>query len=1599
MKTLRIILRHLRSLTLIFNNPAELEPTGNRRITGSMGMKKIGPQHHIAFIVISILILSVFTKGVFADQLMLDLPFQEIDISIDAEGYATFSGEQIQYLSQTGEPAIPYYSMHILLPPDTDLSTVSIVLTGEVFNDLSGEWNVRPIPPMATWDGEKTIVVWPPDKTIVDGRDTTIYTRNAFFPESLLVASHPGAMRKWRLAEAPIALFRYNPITKKLSRLMSAQVQVQFEHLASLSSNMASELDTLDVIGEKRVQQIAVNFETMAPAYHEFVHEETLPQTGERYVIITTNAIVSGSTQLNNFVASKQQRGFMVSVVTESTWGGGTGNTAAENIRNWLRSQYLALQIKYVLLIGNPHPTSGDVPMKMLWPIHDTTPALEAPSDYYYADLTGNWDIDGDGYYGEWGDDFTSGGVDRNYEVIVGRIPYYGNMTDLDNIFAKIIAYSNETSAQAAWRKRVLLPMEPSDANTPGYHLGEAIKNAVVVPKTWNYHRVYDDNYGLTPVPETVPCTTDNVTTAWNNSDFGAIFWWTHGSSTGASGIMDLTHAATLDNSHPGFTFQCSCSNSYPEAANNLTYSLLKNGGIGTVGATRVSWYSIGQTSFAGSATNSGMTYEYSKRLITDEMNSGDALHDLKQLLNPNGNSLWMNFTVFCLYGDPAIGLFSTQPTVLQPPSYVSASDGSYTWGVYIYWPSVTGASYYQVYRNTTNSTTGATALGSWQTNTSYSDSSATPGVTYYYWVKAATSSGGASASNFSSSDAGWRALSVPTSISATDGTYPKYVFISWTSVTGASYYQVYRNMTNSTTGATALGSWQTNTYYYDYSATPGVTYYYWVKAAVDSAGNRPSSYSSYDTGYAAQTYLLNVTKIGSGSGSVTSNPSGISCGSDCTENYPSGTGVTLTATPATGSTFTGWSGACSGTGVCTVSMTAARSVTATFTLNSYTLSVSKAGTGSGTVTSSPAGISCGADCTETYAYNTVVILTATPATGSTFTGWSGACSGTGTCTVSMTAARSVTATFTLNSYTLSVSKAGTGSGTVTSSPAGISCGSDCTENYPSGTGVTLTATPSAGSTFSGWSGGCNGGPGPCSMTMNTGYNVTATFTLNSDLFTDITPLSLPGVSCRAIAWGDYDNDGHVDLLLTGESVSGAIANIYHNNGDGTFTDIQAGLLTVKDSATAWGDYNNDGYLDLVLTGYSSTLRYVSNIYRNNQDGTFTDINAGLTGVSGSSTEWGDYDNDGDLDLLLTGYASSTEWVSRIYRNNGDETFTSINTGMIGVLNGSSNWGDYDGDGDLDILLTGGSLTSGAIAQIYRNDGPAAGSDWTFTGINIVAPPESGVAASASAWGDYDHDGDLDLVVLGGTDNQGFFITRIYRNDQGAFTDINAGLPPIKYGAAAWGDVDNDGDLDLLLTGWAWLPELGALQPIARVYWNTNGAFTDLQAGLVGVRDSAATWVDYDNDADLDVLFTGNTTDGIRVTKLYRNNSTMKNTVPVAPANLTTSVSGNTVVLSWTPATDGQTPQHGLTYNLRIGTTPGGSEICSPMSNLTNGDRRVVQFGNMNHNTSWTIKNLPAGTYYSSVQAIDTAFAGSPFASEQTFTISQPTESYILWTR
>jgi len=465
--------------------------------------------------------------------------------------------------------------------------------------------------------------------------------------------------------------------------------------------------------------------------------------------------------------------------------------------------------------------------------------------------------------------------------------------------------------------------------------------------------------------------------------------------------------------------------------------------------------------------------------------------------------------------------------------------------------------------------------------------------------------------------------------------------------------------------------------------------------------------------------------------------------------------------------------------------------------------------------------------------------------------------------------------------------------------------------------------------------------------------------------FTDI-GAGLTGVYYSAMVWGDYDNDGDLDILFTGYTGSVYFSRVYRNDGAGLFSDISAGLKEVWQGSVAWGDYDNDGDLDILLTGLDG-VDPIARVYRNDGAGGFIDISAELTGVRSSSVAWGDYDNDGDLDILLTG-DSGSGFLSRVYRNDGAGVFTDISAGITGVCYSSVAWGDYDNDGDLDILLTGYTSGFEGISRVYRNDGGA------FTDIGAGV---SGVSFGSVAWGDYDNDGDLDILLTG--DSGSGLISRVYRNDgAGVFTDISAGLTGVCYSSVAWGDYDNNGDLDILLTGRDATPNRFSI-----VYQNDGGGgFTDTNAALPGVNASSVAWGDFDNDGDLDILLTGYSDSG-PISRVYRSDGAPPNTPPEAPPGLSTLVEGDQVTLSWTASTDAETPSAGLTYNLRIGTTPGGSEIMPPMADLGDGYRRVVQLGNAQQRTSWTVTQGP-GTSYWSVQAVDGAWAGSEFATERT---------------
>ena len=481
--------------------------------------------------------------------------------------------------------------------------------------------------------------------------------------------------------------------------------------------------------------------------------------------------------------------------------------------------------------------------------------------------------------------------------------------------------------------------------------------------------------------------------------------------------------------------------------------------------------------------------------------------------------------------------------------------------------------------------------------------------------------------------------------------------------------------------------------------------------------------------------------------------------------------------------------------------------------------------------------------------------------------------------------------------------------------------------------------------------------------------------TARAQAFTEVhTGLAAPPFPC--VAWGDFDGDGDLDVLVAGLGKQDiAFTTLYRNSG-GTFTDSGISLLGLSRASAAWGDFDGDGDLDLAMTGLTSAGVTTTRIYRSDGGTTFTPLASTLLGVFGGNVAWGDYDGDGDLDLLVTGVTSTVAGVgvaaTRLYRNDAG-VFTSVPHPFPNCYLGSVSWGDYDKDGRLDVVITGTTEVNALFAGIWHNQGGGAFAD---AGANLP-----GDDLGPAVWGDYDNDGDLDLL-LGGNSNDGF-ITRLYRNDAGTFTDVNAGLLGLLWASAAWGDYDNDGDLDLMVEGY----DAGPAVARSILYRNDAGTFVDSGNTFHNLYLGTLSWGDYDNDGDLDLLMAGNEV-GADLVILDRNNSATANLAPAAPSGLAVHFVGTDTQFSWNAATDDHTPASGLGYNLRVGTSPGGSQIVSPHS-AAGGYRRLPALGNAQSDLGSHVDSLQANTtYFWSVQSVDAALLGSPFAPEQSFSYS-----------
>lgn len=720
-----------------------------------------------------------------------------------------------------GDPKLPVRIYEIALPPNVDWQSLKLSADAGETKIIPGEYDILPAPPERARVDDQELVDWGEGKDIVGGRNMHIYGKDAYLPQNPVRIVAHSQLRKWRFIRVEFSPIQYNPAKKSIRLVQSLNLRLHFMRIGEKA--FRSDPQLIDTVMDEEAKKRFINFHT-AQEWYRYVPKPRSGATVEDpdYAIVTTNAIRDHSTKLADFVAHKTALGHSVQVVTEDDYGT-LGSTEA--IRQWLADNYAALGIHYLLLIGDPDPDNpddpgdsvGDVPMVMTWPRRNAYIYRESATDYIYADLTGNWDLDGDGRYGEYesitnattpdaaidpdtfsarwtgrieadtdgshsftavsdegirlvidgttiidnwtshtvavnyaskvltagqhdiqveyydntgdgvakilwrppGQDYTgtipstklyhlvggsyvSGGLDAEYfnntdftasaltrvdstidfvwatgdrglggvdfepELFVGRIPVYAaDYAALDTILQKIIDY--ETGAPPAWRRSLLTANVYLWPDQSDYQLGEALKTDFADPLGYSVYRIYESDFGIMPAPECTainpknadPAADCNMLGQWaNGGGYGLVTWSTHGGSTSASQLMTSADNTHLNDATPAFTFQGSCLNGYPEMTTNLGYSLLQQGAIGTVSASRVSWNAVftppGDPNPL-SGTNTNLTYHYAMRIMQDQA-AGKALYLTKSNVTPDGS--WMNKMDYNLYGDPSAALF-----------------------------------------------------------------------------------------------------------------------------------------------------------------------------------------------------------------------------------------------------------------------------------------------------------------------------------------------------------------------------------------------------------------------------------------------------------------------------------------------------------------------------------------------------------------------------------------------------------------------------------------------------------------------------------------------------------------------------------------------------------------------------------------------------------------------------------------------------------------------------------------------------------------------------------------------------------------------------
>ena len=509
---------------------------------------------------------------------------------------------------------------------------------------------------------------------------------------------------------------------------------------------------------------------------------------------------------------------------------------------------------------------------------------------------------------------------------------------------------------------------------------------------------------------------------------------------------------------------------------------------------------------------------------------------------------------------------------------------------------------------------------------------------------------------------------------------------------------------------------------------------------------------------------------------------------------------------------------------------------------------------------------------------------------------------------------------------------------------------------------------------------------------------------------------AIPGLYNAKFSWGDYNNDGLMDLAVIGQNDDiGNITKIYENK-NGSFQDLNLANRAFRYGDVKWVDLNNDGWLDLSIIGQSGAAVVYQQLINNK--GVFeVSTPASVAGLKYATMTFGDYNNNGTLDMFTTGQDVNGNARSYLYQNDGkgnfkvDQEFNAY-AAVPDMYNADARFLDYDLDGDLDLIFSG-TGTSGSPQGGIRvntlldpkittnNYGQNSNNGYTY-GMNLA------MSNAKLDIADMDGDGDTDIVAMGTARRQtgNTFIDYpqllLLRNQTiesknakfGSFFSYNniynatsIILDSVEKGDIKLVDFNNDGLVDITLAG----RDVKA-NPVTKFYLNEGGFgnFTlSKNANIPQYTEAAISWADANGDGSMDMVISGNKLVGSSTSIYLNDQGENVNKEPTAPKNLRFIDQGQgRILLLWDAATDDKTASANLYYNLKLGTKPGLSDLRVVQVNPAN-DKLLTPNTSLIGSNQYYIE-LPPGVFYWSVQSVDGNYSSSKFASSQKIVLKYP---------